>query len=103
MFTLPMIRIHPDPQPTLHPHLTPHFRKTRQCSREREPLLITTENRRGFERLHRQSQIVHHHAHRVGEISAVVVAAVLEGAFDVVGREEEVGEGDFGGEDEFCL
>lgn len=43
----------------LHPLLTSHLRKTGKRTRKRKPLLVTTENRRALQRLHRHTKVVH--------------------------------------------
>lgn len=60
-----------------------------QSSRKRESLLVATENGGVLKCLHRQAEIVHHHAHCVGYVGMVSLTG--ERVFHLRFGNEQVG------------
>lgn len=60
-----VIHKHPNTQSSLYPLLAAHLCQSGERTSKSEPLLITAEDRSRLESLHGETQVVHHHTHRI--------------------------------------
>lgn len=110
LFALRAAHAHADAHAALDPRLALHLGQSAERARKRKRLLVAAEEIALLHHLHGHAQLVHHHAHDVVDVVAVgffgfrvgvpLFRGRAEHGVGLLARQEELGQGHGGGEDE---